>query len=90
MKKVDELLSQSEKYLEEMKINAADIRKEMTEFKRERAENKAQANDDKTSNITKTKQNATQRGRNGATFVDFKWMLSALGTIAAFYNAAGY
>jgi septal ring factor EnvC (AmiA/AmiB activator) len=38
MKKVDELLTQSEKYLEEMKMNIADIRKEITEFKRERAE----------------------------------------------------
>ncbi len=58
MKKVDELLSQSEKYLEEMKINIADIRKEMTEFKRERAESKSIVNDDKSSAITKSKQTA--------------------------------
>lgn len=89
MKKVDELLTQSEKYLEEMKINVADIRKEMTEVKRERAESKTVANDDKSSAITKSKQTTAQRGRIGPTYVDFKWMLSALGTVAAFYNAAG-
>jgi hypothetical protein len=39
-----------------MKINVADIRKEMTEVKRERAESKTVANDDKSSAITKSKQ----------------------------------
>ena len=38
-----------------MKMNIADIRKEITEFKRERAENKSVANDDKSSAITKSK-----------------------------------
>ena len=73
-----------------MKINVADIRKEMTEVKRERAESKTVANDDKSSAITKSKQATALRGRIGPTYVDFKWMLSALGTVAAFYNAAGY
>ncbi len=64
----------------------------MTEVKKERAESKSVANDDKSSAMTRTKP-GLGRNRQGQTplptFADFKWMLSALATIAAFYNAIG-
>jgi hypothetical protein len=69
-----------------------ELKKEITEVRKEKAENKSVTGDDKSSAITKTLQSAV-RNRPGfsstPTFVDFKWMLSALATIAAFYNAAG-
>ena len=74
-----------------MKIKIPDLKKEIHEVKKEKAENKSVTNDDKSSAITK-KQTAL-RSRPGysntPTFIDYKWMLSALATIAAFYNAIG-
>lgn len=70
----------------------SDLKKEITDVKKEKAENKSVTNDDKSSAITRSRQ-AALRNRPGfsstPTFVDFKWMLSALATIAAFYNAIG-
>lgn len=75
-----------------MKISIAQLKQEMTEVKKERAESKSVANDDKSSAMTRSKP-GIGRNRLGfpaqPTFIDFKWMLSALATIAAFYNAIG-
>lgn len=93
MREVEELLKESEFYLQEMKISISDLKKEIIDVKKERAENKAFNGDDKSSAITKSRQGTANRNRlghmNTPTFIDFKWMLSALGTIAAFYNAVG-
>jgi hypothetical protein len=75
-----------------MKFVIADLKREITDVKKEKAESKSVTNDDKSSAITRSRQ-AALRNRPGfsstPTFVDFKWMLSALATIAAFYNATG-
>lgn len=75
-----------------MKIQIPELKKEITDVKKEKAENKSVTNDDKSSAITKSRQ-AALRNRAGysttPTFIDFKWMLSALATIAAFYNSVG-
>jgi len=93
VREVEELLKECEGYLNEFKFNVAELKKEVLEAKRERAENKTVTNDDKSSVMVKSKVGAAARNRQGnsitPTFVDFKWMLSALGTIAAFYNAIG-
>ena len=73
-----------------MKINYAEIRREITDQKKERVVDKSVVNDDKSSAIAKSKVGTTNKSRTSPKFVDFKWMLSALGTIAAFYNSAGY
>lgn len=75
-----------------MKFNISDLKKEITDVKKEKAESKSVTNDDKSSAMTRSRQ-AALRNRPGysstPTFIDFKWMLSALATIAAFYNAIG-
>lgn len=92
MTKVENLLKECEENIKKMKVHMPDLKKEMIEARKEKAENKSVTNDDKSSAYTKTKQSAL-RNRPGhsstPTFIDFKWMLSALATIAAFYNAVG-
>lgn len=91
-KKVEDLLKECEENIKKMKVHMPDLKKEMIEARKEKAENKSVTNDDKSSAYTKTK-SALLRNRPGhsstPTFIDFKWMLSALATIAAFYNAVG-
>lgn len=88
---MEELLKEAEIFLGEMKFNIADLKREATEARKEKAENKSVTNDDKSSAITRSRQ--AQRNRPGfsstPTLVDFKWMLSALATIAALYSACG-
>jgi 3-hydroxyacyl-CoA dehydrogenase len=74
-----------------MKVNIKDIKKQIVEAKKEKIESKSVAGDDRSSAYT-TKRPANLRNRalsNIATFVDYKWMLSAYATIASFYNAIG-
>lgn len=75
-----------------MKINVKDIKKQILEVKKEKADNKSVAGDDRSSAYTK-KLTSVPRNRPGfsniPTFADYKWMLSAFSTIAAFYNAIG-
>lgn len=90
--KVEELLTECEYYLSEMKISVKDIKKQLTEIKKEKQENKAATGDDRSSAYTR-KYTSNIRNRpthsNITTFADYKWMLSAYATIAAFYNAIG-
>eukprot|EP00347_Sterkiella_histriomuscorum_P018564 403345037 len=89
--KVEELLNECEYYLSEMKVSIKDIKKQIQEAKKEKADNKSVAGDDRSSAYTK-KQSAPRNrlgNSNIPTFADYKWMLSAYATIAAFYNAIG-
>ncbi len=91
MQKVEDLLNECEYYLGEMKIIVKDIKKQIQDVKKEKAENKSVAGDDRSSAYTKKQ--SSMRNRPGSsnipTFADYKWMLSAYATIAAFYNAIG-
>lgn len=91
IQKVEELLNECEYYLGEMKISVKDIKKQISDVKKEKADNKTEAGDDRSSAYTK--KNTGLRNRPGysniPTFADYKWMLSAYATIAAFYNAIG-
>ncbi len=73
------------------RISIKEIKKQLSEVKKEKIESKSVAGDEKSSAQTK-KQSGFRRGPGGSnipTFPDFKWMLSALATIASFYNAVG-
>lgn len=74
-----------------MKIKIPELKRELTEVKKEKAEGKSISGDDKSSAVTKKLQAVRNRPgySNIPTFIDFKWMLSAYATIAAFYNAVG-
>ena len=75
-----------------MKINIKEIKKAFIEQKKEKQENKASINDDRSSAYT-SKKTTIGRSKNGLsnipTFADYKWMLSAYATIAALFNAIG-
>lgn len=59
---------------------------------KEKKDNKASRDDDRSSTFTKKTGHPLRRPGNSniASFSDYKWMLSAYATIAAFYNAIGY
>ena len=61
------------------------------EANKEKRENRATRDDDRSSTFTR-KTGLNNRGKfsNIPGFQDFKWMLSAYATIAAFYNSIGY
>lgn len=75
-----------------MKINVKEIKRQIHEAKKDKGENKSVVGDDKSSAYT-TRRPTHLRNRvalsNIAIYVDYKWMLSAYSSIAAFYNAIG-
>ncbi|CDW74513.1 tpr domain containing protein [Stylonychia lemnae] len=90
--KVEEVLNECEYYLGELRINVKDIKKQIQDAKKEKVENRSVAGDDRSSAYTKRLPNINRMRQgfsNIPTFADFKWMLSAFATIAAFYNALG-